>query len=308
PAICRPTDRRLRHPVRRQPNRMPRTFIGFPVVRSHQEWAAGNITEMNAMLDNGELIEDFAAALADVGEVRRDAECTIVHHGRRGQIAVVFETASNLEQQPRIALLRLELSSDPAIRLRQHERLPHQGEEISGNESDRDTSSTLAAGCGSAPADCRDSVNHGSAASTEPANVCARARQPPSKPPGVGRRMRWSCWPVRHRIGNGVCRILPLLKAGPRKLHGFTSPCTEIEQTCWPAPQVWLVWMRGCVGDRASGPNGSSPRRSDPGVSMSANSRSAPVYWTKLGIRSRCSSAVPAGYSGRNTAVCAPTS
>ena len=35
--------------------------------------------------------------------------------------------------------------------------------------------------------------------------------------------------------------MLPVLNPGPRNEHGLTSPCTEIEQTCWPAPQVGLV-------------------------------------------------------------------
>src|SRR5439155_16127232 len=130
--------------------------------------------------------------------------------------------------------------------------------------------------------ECRNSSIHGSGASAEAAKASERARQPPWKDEGCRRRR--IAWLVLQISGNGDRRMLPVWKAGPRKLHGLTSPCTEIEQTCCPAPQVSLVWTWAATASRVVGLNGSRPRSSCPCASMPASSASASLYCPKVGI------------------------
>jgi len=91
-----------------------------------------------------------------------------------------------------------------------------------------------------------DASIQGSGALIEPLKMSARARQPPPKvlPPVAfasgNERIAWNRWLSCQISGSERSRRLAAAYSGPRKLHGFTSPESEIEQTVLPAPHPRL--------------------------------------------------------------------
>ena len=105
-----------------------------------------------------------------------------------------------------------------------------------------------------------------------------------------------------------ACRMFPAMDSGPRKLHGVTSPKLDIEQTRSPAPQPKFGQMIDWVAARLFGPQGCVLQKvSSPALASRAIIANALRYSAKPSCNSVRPRARPTGYSGRNTAACAPT-
>ena len=101
---------------------------------------------------------------------------------------------------------------------------------------------------------------------------------------------------------------VPAMDSGPRKLHGVTSPKLDIEQTRSPAPQPKFGQMIDWVAARLFGPQGCVLQKvSSPALASRAIIANALRYSAKPSCNSVRPRARPTGYSGRNTAACAPT-